>query len=100
MRITSYVLAPDGTVAFAGSQLESRPAIDYVGSKDSGTYTATLTTRGLQSYDECPGVSTGSLGAGGLVHYLTVDVFLNDGHGHVSPIGSHTSWITLVKEAA
>ena len=49
MTMTHYVLAPDGRVAYVGSQLESRPAIDYSGDKAAGTYTATLTTRGLRT---------------------------------------------------
>ena len=100
MKLTSYVLAPDGRVAYVASQLESRPAIDYAGDRAVGTYTATLTTRGLQNYHECSGVRVDQFTADGLVHYMTVDVFLNDGHGHISPIGTHTSWITLVKEGA
>jgi hypothetical protein len=102
MTMTHYVLAPDGRVAYVGSQLESRPAIDYSGDKAAGTYTATLTTRGLRTFDECAGVSTSidPAAASSLVHYMTVSVFLNDGHGHVAPIGTHTSWITMAKEGA
>jgi hypothetical protein len=100
MKVVSLVLAPDGRVAFVGSHLESRPSIEYSGDKAAGTYTATLTTRGLKAFDECKGVSTeiNPATASGLVHYLLVTVFVNDGHGHVNPIATHTSWVTLVRE--
>jgi hypothetical protein len=102
MVMTAYVLAPDGRVAWVGSQMESRPAIEYTGDKAAGTYTATVTSRALMAGEECRGVSSGvdQYDPAGLVHYLTVDVFINDGHGHINPVGTHTSWITLVKETS
>jgi len=100
MTVDSYLLAPDGRVAYVGSQMESRPAIEYTGLKEAGTYTATLTTRGLAAFDECKGVSTTVDPDAPLVRYLSVTAFLNDGHGHVNPIATHTSWITLVKESS
>jgi len=100
MTATTYVLGPDGRVAYVGSQMESQPAIEYTGDKTAGTYTATLTTRSLAPYDPCPGAAdlANPATASGMVHYLVVNVYLNDGRGHVAPLGTHTSWITVVKE--
>ena len=102
MTTSTYVLGQDGRIAYVGSRMEAQPAIEYSGDKKAGTYTATLTTRGLVAFDPCPGVDEEAdpATASGRVHYLVVNVFLNDGHGHVAPLGTHTSWITLVKENA
>jgi|GEM_PF-1992296 len=99
---TSYTLAPDGRVAYFQSQLESKPAVDYTGDRAAGTYSATLTTRLFGNGTQCPGVSASAeaAAASGLVKYLVVTAFLNDGHGSVSPIATHTSWVTIVKEDA
>lgn len=101
LTLTSYAVAPDGRVAYYSSRLESQPAVDYSGDKASGTYTATLTARPLEPYYECDGQSDtfDPTAASGNPHYLTATVFLNDGHGHVSPVATHNSWITLVKES-
>ena len=102
MTMTSYVLAPTGAVAYYESQFESRPAVEYVGDKAEGTYTATLTTRPLEGGGECKGVASAAPLdlTGGVVRYLVVTAFLNDGHGHVNPIATHTSWVTFAKESA
>ena len=98
MDIDSYAIAPSGEIAYVGSQLESQPTVEYAGDRESGTYTATLTSRNLYAGTACPGVSTAD--ATEAVRYLVVTVFLNDGKGHLSPLATHTSWITLVKEDA
>jgi len=97
MTLTSYAIGSDGRVAYFSSRLESQPAVDYTGDKAAGTYTATLTTRPIEPYYECKGQTALDLD-GGVPHYLTATVFLNDGHGHLSPIATHNSWMTLVKE--
>ncbi|MGC4175436.1 hypothetical protein [Demequina sp.] len=102
MTLDSYVLAVDGRVGYIGSQLESEPTITYSGDKAAGTYTATLTTRAMATYSECPGV--GSYEdlpiASGVSHYMQANVFVNDGHGHVNPIATHNSWVTIVKASS
>jgi hypothetical protein len=100
--MTSYGLAPDGVVAYSISQLESKPAVDFSGDAEAGTYTATLTSRALEGGQSCPAAEApnGWGTASEIVSYLTVTAFLNDGHGHINPIATHSSWITLTKETA
>jgi hypothetical protein len=102
MTASSYTLAPDGRVGYFHSQLESTPGVDYSGDRASGTYTATLTTRPLGYGTSCKGASAmaNEAAATGALKYLVVTVFINDGHGQLSPIGTHTSWVTLAKEDA
>ena len=40
----------------------------------------------------------GEAAASGVAKYLVVTVYLNDGHGRVTPIATHTSWVTVAKE--
>lgn len=100
MTMSSYLLAPNGLVAYHTNNLESRPAVEYTGDPDVGTYTATLTTRGVSSGYECDGLTGTWDGITPLTRYLVVSVFLNDGKGHVNPIATHSSWSTIVKESA
>ena len=102
MTMTTYAVAPGGKVAYFASQLESRPAVEYSGDKTAGTYTTTLTTRALQGGGECKGVAPGAdwTSTSSVARYLVVTAFLNDGHGHVNPIATHTSWLTFTKEGA
>lgn len=101
MSVNVYVLAPDGRIAYVASQLESRPAIEYSGTKGTATFSATATTRGIDAYAECHEVTrTLDDGDPDLVYFFRANVFVNDGEGHINPLGAHTSWITVIKEGA
>ena len=101
MSVNVYVLAPDGRIAYVASHLESRPSIQYSGTKGTATYTATATTRGIDSYAECREVTRTLSGeAPENVYYFHIKVFVNDGAGHINPIGAHNSWISVTKEGA
>jgi len=97
-----YALGPDGTVGYYATQLDSEPAVDYTGTKEAGTYTATLTTRAFNGGMLCPGVPPGAKWPAGteVLRYFVVSVLLYDGAGNINPLATHTSWVTLVKEDA
>lgn len=102
MTVDAFVVAPDGRAAYVVNQLESRPAIEYSGVKGTQTYTATVTSRALGTFADCAGVSStvDRDSSAGLAYFFRANVFVNDGHGHVSPLGTHISWITVIKEGS
>ncbi len=96
--VDSYVMTPSSDVAKYASRIDSQPTIEYAGTKDAGTYSATLTTRPWNELTRCSPDAVAELGAS-VPRYTVATIFLNDGQGHSTALASHMSWITQLKEA-
>ena len=96
--VDNYVVTPSGAVAKYASRIDSQPTIEYAGTKEAGTYSATLTTRPWNELTHCAPDAVAQLGSS-VPRYTVATIFLNDGKGHSTALASHMSWITQLKEA-
>lgn len=92
-------LGADGLPAYVATTLDSQPVVERVGDRAQGTAGATVTTRPMQYGTYCPDALPQAAGEPSPVH-LRATVFVSDGKGAVTPLASHQSWFTVVREAS